>query len=314
MRNAFADEINRLAALDERIVLLSGDIGNRLFDPFKTAHPERFFNCGVAETNMVGMAAGMALAGLRPVVYSIAAFVSLKVLEQVRVDLCYHRAPVVIVGVGAGLSYASLGPTHHALEDVAALRALPGMTVLAPGDAFEVRALLPAAIERAAPVYMRLGKKDEPLVHGAVPVLGIGESIDVRAGRDVCLLASGTVLPIACEAATILAHRGVSARVTSMPTIKPLDETLLAAIFRSVPLVATVEEHARIGGLGGAVAEWLADTGPPRRSRLMRFGTPDAFMDEAGTQAHARRRLGLTAEHIAAAVARAHVGADAAAE
>ena len=158
MRNAFAQEITALAAEDKRIVLLSGDIGNRLFDPYKKQFPDRFYNCGVAEANMTSVAAGMALSGLRPVTYTIAAFNTVRCLEQIRVDVCYQGLPVVIVGVGGGLSYAALNATHHALEDVAFLRILPNMTVICPGDAWEVRAAVRAAIKHNGPVYVRLGK------------------------------------------------------------------------------------------------------------------------------------------------------------
>ena len=145
MRNAFADEITRLGTNDQRVVLLSGDIGNRLFDKFKEQSNGRFLNCSVAEANMMGMAAGMALCGLKPVVYTITPFTTTRCFEQIRVDVCYHEAPVIIVGTGAGLSYAQLGPTHHSVEDIAILRTLPGMTVLCPCDKFELRGALRAA-------------------------------------------------------------------------------------------------------------------------------------------------------------------------
>ena len=165
MRNAFAEAIAEAAATDKRVVLLSGDIGNRLFDAFKDKFPDRFYNCGVAEANMTSMAAGMAMCGLRPFTYTITPFATTRVMEQIRVDICYHNVPVAIVGTGSGLSYASLGPTHHSCEDVAFLRALPNMTVICPADAAEVRRAVAAVLEIAGPVYLRLGKKGEPTVH-----------------------------------------------------------------------------------------------------------------------------------------------------
>src|SRR5262249_33705790 len=164
MRNAFASEITALAAQDERIVLLSGDIGNKLFDEFKARFPGRFLNCGVAEANMISMAAGLAMCGLRPVTYTIASFTTVRCLEQIRIDACYHHQPIVIAGVGAGLAYAANGGTHHSCEDIALLRALPGMTVVCPGDPVEVRLALRAALQEPGPVYLRLGKKGEPVV------------------------------------------------------------------------------------------------------------------------------------------------------
>jgi transketolase len=298
MRNAFAAEITALAGEDERIVLLSGDIGNRLFDEFKKRHPKRFFNCGVAEANMVGVAAGLAASGFRPVGYTITPFITTRCLEQIRVDVCYHNVPVVLVGVGAGLSYASLGSTHHACEDIAFLRVLPGMAVLCPGDPWEVRQALRAAVKRDGPVYIRMGKKGEPAVHRDPPPFEIGRAIVVRDGGDVCLLAAGTILPVAVAAAERLAGAGVSARVVSFHTVKPLDEAALADAFDRFDVVATVEEHSLLGGLGGAVAEWLADH-PGRRARLVRIGTPDAFVHEGGEHEHARAHVGLSAEAIA---------------
>lgn len=298
MRNAFASEITRLALEDERVVLLSGDIGNRLFDTFKAKCPNRFFNCGVAEANMIGMASGMAHCGLRPVAYTITPFITTRCLEQIRVDVCYHNVPVVIVGVGAGLSYASLGGTHHSCEDIALLRALPNMTVVCPADSWEVRAALGAGLKRNGPVYMRLGKKGEPVVHKQAPEFVIGKGIVVRDGDKVCLLGTGNMLPVVVDAAARLADHGISARVVSFHTVKPLDEQLLAEAFRHFAVVATIEEHSLLGGLGGSVAEWLADQ-PPQRARLLRMGTPDAFLHEAGEQDYARERFGLTSVDIA---------------
>ena len=302
MRNAFADEVTKLGAADPRVVLLSGDIGNKLFDKFKESAPGRFFNCGVAEANMMGVAAGMALSGLRPIVYTITPFTTTRCFEQIRVDVCYHKAPVIIVGTGSGLSYADLGPTHHSCEDMAILRTLPDMTVMAPGDAMELRAGLRAALKHDGPVYMRIGKKGEPQIHAAEPELRIGAALTVRFGDDVCLVSTGVMLPIAMEAAKLLEERHVSARVESFPTVKPLDTARLAELFARHAVVAVVEEHGRIGGLAGAIAEWLAAQDRPR-ARLVSFGTGDEFMHEVGSTEYARRKFGLTAENIARQVA-----------
>ena len=205
MRNAFADEITRLGTADRRVVLLSGDIGNKLFDKFKQSNEGRFFNCGVAEANMMGVAAGMALSGLRPVIYTITPFTTTRCFEQIRVDACYHEAPVIIVGTGAGLAYAELGPTHHSCEDLAILRVLPNITVLAPADEIELRLCLRAALDLPGPVYMRIGKKGEPIVHKKDLALEIGRSITVQNGSDVCLISTGTMLPVVMSAAQALA-------------------------------------------------------------------------------------------------------------
>jgi transketolase len=298
MRNAFADEITKLGATDPRVVLLSGDIGNKLFDQFKEKAEGRFFNCGVAEANMMSVAAGLALCGLRPVIYTITPFTTTRCFEQIRVDACYHRAPVIIVGTGSGLSYAELGPTHHSCEDMAILRALPEMTVMAPGDALELRAALRAALRHDGPVYIRIGKKGEPDIHPGIPALEIGKAITLRQGRDVCLLGTGVLSAIALDAAKLLEAQGISVRVESFHTVKPLDTARLAEVFAAYPVVATIEEHSRIGGLGGAVAEWLAAQDRVK-GQLVSFGTDDAFMHEIGSTRYAREKYGLTAQNIA---------------
>ncbi len=298
MRNAFADEITKLGAADPRVVLLSGDIGNKLFDKFKDKAAARFYNCGVAEANMMSVAAGMALCGLRPVIYTITPFTTTRCFEQIRVDACYHKAPVIIVGTGSGLSYAELGPTHHSCEDMAILRALPEMTVMAPGDSLELRAALHAALKHDGPVYIRIGKKGEPDIHPGMPALEIGKAITVRQGSDVCLLGTGVLTAIALDAAKLLEAQGISARVESFHTVKPLDTARLTEVFTAYPVVATIEEHSRIGGLGGAVAEWLAAQDPVK-GRLLSFGTDDAFMHEIGSTQYARNKFGLTAQNIA---------------
>ena len=301
MRNAFAKEITKLGQADERIVLLSGDIGNRLFDDFKTACPGRFFNCGVAEANMIGLAAGLAMSGYRPVCYTIAPFVTYRCLEQIRIDVCYHEAPVTIVGTGSGLSYASLGATHHSCEEMGMLRLLPGMTVLAPADSFEVQACLQAVMRGNRPAYLRIGKKGEPRVHAKIPDYRIGEAIVLREGHDVFFVGAGTILPVALAAADALTASGLSVGVASMPSVKPMDLALLQRVFGQCRVVATVEEHSILGGLGGSLAEWLSDQ-PAPQARLMRFGTADKFLHLTGEQDEARAHFGLTAEAIAAKV------------
>lgn len=299
MRNAFADELTKLGSEDERLVMLSGDIGNRLFDKFRAAHPDRFINCGVAEQNMTGVAAGLAMSGLRPVTYTITPFCTTRCLEQIRTDAAYHDVPVTIVSVGAGLAYAGLGPTHHACEDISFLRSIPNMVVIAPGDAWEVRAALRAVMKQDKPAYIRMGKKGEPLVHkGALTDFQIGKSIVMEPGDDVCLLSTGNMLPEAIEARHILGEKGVSAEVVSFHTIKPLDEEKLKDAFSRFKLVATIEEHSLIGGFGSAVSEWVIDKQIVPK-KFIRFGTPDAFFKKSGEQEFAREQLGLAGHQIA---------------
>jgi len=298
MRNAFADEITKLSHNDDRIVLLSGDIGNRLFDKFKDNRNDRFYNCGVAEANMMGVAAGLALSGFRPVVYTIAPFATTRCYEQIRVDVCYHEAPVIIVGTGAGLSYAQLGPTHHSLEDISILRSLPGMTVFCPCDSQELRSGLRQALRQDGPIYIRLGKKGEPDIHPTMPDVVLGKSITVREGSEICILSTGNVMELALSAADALQEKeGISTRVDSFHTVKPLDEACLQDVFGRFKAVAVVEEHSVIGGLFGAVSEWYA-----RQSNLptqfIGFSLKDQFYPRVGSQTQIRAQGGLTREHI----------------
>lgn len=299
MRNAFVNELFVLAENDPRIVILSADIGNRMFDKFAAAFPRRFINVGIAEANMTGMAAGLAMAGLRPFTYTIAAFNPGRCAEQIRLDICQHNLPVVAVGVGAGLSYASLGPTHHALEDIAWMRSIPNMTVVCPGDPVETRLAVRAAVMHDGPVYLRLGKKGETIVHTKEPGFHIGRVIKIRDGKDVAILAVGTVLPIAVETGTQLCKTGIDAAIYSFHTIKPLDSDFLHAIFSGgVKAVVIIEEHVAAGGAWSAVAEWVVEYGPTPVP-LLRIGCNDAFIHRAGNQDEIRKYMKLHPEYIA---------------
>jgi transketolase len=298
VRNAFAEEMTRVAATDKRVVVLSGDIGNKLFDKLKFVDEKRFYNCGIAEANMMGVAAGMAMSGLRPFVYTITPFTTTRCFEQIRVDVCYHHAPVVIVGTGSGLSYSELGPTHHSLEDMAILRTLPGMRVLAPCDASELRQALHEVLKDDSPTYIRIGKKGEADIHASPPDLKLGKVLVIREGTDVALLCAGNMMADTLMAANLLAASGISAEVVSFHTVKPLDADYLQQAASRFKLLVTVEEHSRIGGFGSAVAEWRM--AQPLNVAQLGFGTDDVFMHEVGSQAYARKKYGLTADNIAA--------------
>lgn len=300
MRNAFAEHITEIAKKDSRVVLLSGDIGNKLFDNFKSVDPNRFYNCGIAEANMMSMAAGISLSGLRSIVYTITPFTTTRCFEQIRVDVCYHEAPVIIVGTGSGLSYAELGPTHHSLEDLAILRTLPGMRVVAPCDAMELRCAIDFALSENNPVYIRIGKKGEPIIHKEINNFRLGKCIVVRPGTDVLLLSTGTIMPETLKAAEVLEEKGISTEVVSMHTIKPLDEEYLSAAVKKFKAIFTIEEHGLIGGLNGAVSELLSKINAhiPHAA----FGTPDDFMHEIGSQEYARKKYGLHYENISSRI------------
>jgi len=293
MRNAFADEILKLALADERIVVLSGDIGNRLFDKFKAAMPQRFLNCGVAEANMISLAAGLASSGLRPVCYTITPFVTTRCLEQIKLDVCYHEMPVTIVGTGSGLSYAALGSTHHSFEDIAIMRCLPGMRVLAPADAPELRSLLKECFAQNSPSYLRIGKKGEPILTEAVNSIS-GKWQKLRSGPHATLLSCGTILAEVLDAANRLAEAGIEVSLWNCATVKPLDSDALMSL-PTAP-VFTIEEHSILGGFGSAVAEFLSSR--PSAPPLLRLGIPDEFLHDTGEQHESRSHCGIDSTGI----------------
>ena len=297
MRDAFAKEMTDLATQRPELALLSGDIGNRMFDSFKEVAPGRFFNCGIAEANLMSMAAGMALSGLRPVIYTITPFTTTRCFEQIRVGVAYHQAPVVIVGTGSGLSYAELGPTHHSLEDLAILRTLPGVNVLAPADSAELVAQLREALNSPYPTYMRIGKKGEPPLHDPEASLGIGKAQMLRDGRDLLVVGVGPILGEAIKASEALISKGLSVAVASLGGVKPLEDAFLQEMAKRFPRWLSLEEHGITGGLGSALLEWLADN-QVTNVRLRRLAVPDTYLHELGNQAYTRSRLGLDAESL----------------
>ena len=290
MRTAFIEELTRLAGLDERIWLLTGDLGFSVLEEYAQRFPRRYCNVGVAEQNMTGMAAGLAMCGKIVFTYSIANFPTLRCLEQIRNDVCYHCANVKVVAVGGGLAYGPQGYTHHALEDLAILRTLPGLVVLAPGDPAEARLATRAAAEWNGPCYLRLGKSGETKVHPAPPAFRIGEAIVLRDGPDATFISTGGMLKTAVEAADALAVRGIHVRILSMHTVKPLDEQAILRAAQETGGIVTLEEHSIVGGLGSAVAEVLVTAG--RATRFRRIALPDCHWQVAGSQEHIRKSAG----------------------
>ena len=297
MRNAFAKAITELGDIYPELIMLAGDIGNRLFDEFKGKHPSRFYNCGVAEANMTGVASGLAASGLRPITYTITPFNTVRCLEQIRLDICYPNLPVIVVGTGSGLSYAGLGATHHSMEDIALLRTLPNMHVVCPADPVEVRLAVKDAFRLGRPTYIRLGKKGEPVIHKSEPDFEIGRGIVLRDGFDLAILGVGNTLALALKCADQLQQKGLSTKVISLHTVKPLDELLLQTLFAEQKLVVVLEEHGLIGGAGSAVLEW-GNTNRVDLGKLIRLGGPDRFLFACGDQSEARALLGLTPEQI----------------
>lgn len=299
MRTAFVEELVSLARQDPAVMLLTGDLGYTVFEPFQAEFPTRYFNCGVAEANMMGTAAGLAREGFKPFVYSFIPFAIFRALEQIRIDICYHDLPVTIVGLGAGYSYGDMGATHHAVEDIAVARALPGMCVVCPGDPWEVRGATRALWSHEGPAYMRLGKRGEPAVHGPemLPEFRLGRALVVQEGSEVALVATSNMLSVVVEAARRLeSGHGIRPTIVSMHTIKPLDEACVRRLSEQCKAIITVEEHSVLGGLGGAVCEALADV--PTRCLVHRMGIPDRFVHVSGSQGYYREQCGLTPEEI----------------
>ena len=296
MRIAFIKTLLELAEKDERIYLVVGDVGFGLVEPFVEKFPLRFLNVGVAEQNMTGIAAGLAMCGKVVFTYSIANFPTLRCLEQIRNDVCYHNADVKIVSVGGGLGYGALGVTHHATEDIAVMRALPRMTVVAPGDPLEAELATRALVEQPGPGYLRLGKSGEPLVHKPGVSFRLGAAIRVREGGGVTLISTGTMLYNTLRAGERLSQQGIQARILSMHTVKPLDTDAVIAAARETDAVFTIEEHSILGGLGSAVAETLAESG--LRVCFKRLGIPPAFTTVVGRQEYLKDAYSLSVDGI----------------
>ena len=300
MRNAFASELTKLVGERDDICLLSGDIGNRMFDDFKDIASNRFVNCGIAEANMMSMAAGMALSGLRPFVYTITPFTTTRCLEQIKIGLAYHNAHVVIVGTGSGLSYSELGPTHHSFEDMAILNCLPGIRVLAPCDQNELKAFMREAITLNGPTYIRIGKKGEPILNSHENKISIGKAKELINGDQFLILCLGPITSEAIESSNKLKKFiGIQPTVVSMGSLKPLDEKfLMSQIPKGYKYWITLEEHSVIGGLGTTIADLLQKNNSSKSINLIKLGIPDQFIHKLGNQKFLRSQYGLDSEGI----------------
>lgn len=304
MRAAFVSTLAALAERDERILLLTGDLGFMALEPFSERFPDRFFNVGVAEQNMVGLATGLAESGFIPFVYSIATFASLRAYEFIRNGPVAHRLPVRIAGVGGGFEYGSAGHTHHGLEDIGALRLQPGLAVLSPADPAQTRAALQATWDLDGPVYYRLGKDDRLVVPGLEGRFRLGRSELVREGGDVLVLAAGSLASEAVAACDELQSLGIEATLAVVSTLNPVPLADLRELLSRFSSAVTVEGHYVNGGLGTIAAEVIAENGLP--CRLTRLGVKDGPDGVSGSLSYLLRRHGLSREAIVAA-ARASV-------
>jgi transketolase len=303
VRAAFARTLTEIARSDSRVFLLTADLGYMALEPFSEALPQQFINVGVAEQNMVGAGTGMAEGGLIPFLYSIAPFASLRPYEFIRNGPVLHRLPVRIVGVGAGFEYGTAGPTHHGIDDAAALRPQQGLLIVTPADHEQMRSALLATWQHDGPVYYRIGKDDTTIVPGLNGRFRPGRAEIVRTGGDVALVTMGAIAAEACAAAELLSGRGVEATVAVASTFNPGPEDDIAALARDHSLVVSIEVQAVNGALGSCVAEVIAERGA--RSRLLRIGVRSAPHGRSGSQAyyqalHKLDRAGIVEQVLAA--------------
>lgn len=296
MRNTFVKCLTGFAKQDRRVLLVTGDLGYGVLDKFWDVLPDQFFNAGIAEQSMTGLAAGLGMEGKIVFTYSIANFPTLRCLEQIRNDVAYNNANVKIVSIGGGMAYGPSGITHHATEDIAVMRAIPNMTVLTPGDPAETAACTRYAYEHDGPFYIRLGKGGEQTLHEKVPALEKPCLLELAKGRDVAILCCGAILSEGSKAVAVLKEKGISAGLYSVPFVKPIDRNGLAALTRQYRAIFTVEEHNLSGGFGSAVAEVIAQYGEPVFFRMI--GLPDGFTSKVGSQQYLREYYGIAADDI----------------
>lgn len=299
MRDAFISELTELAREDPAVFLVVGDLGFSVIEEFAAEFPDRFLNAGVAEQTMIGLAAGLASSGYKVFVYSIGNFPTMRCVEQIRNDVCYHDRSVTIVAVGAGFSYGYLGYTHHAIEDIAVMRALPNMRVLSPADPVETRALTRYAVETDGPKYLRLGKNGEPALHPAPLPSTMPGAVVLHEGTDLTILSTGSVASVAIAARERLASDGISVRVVSVPRVKPLDSTVLESA-RGTRGILTLEEHSVVGGFGSAVLERAAHD--RLRIPIYPIGAQEDNVGKyVGSQVYLRGKNGLDVESVSRA-------------
>ena len=300
MRDTFVRTLIALAKENPNIELITGDLGFGVLKPFWERLPDQFINAGIAEQNMTSAAAGMALEGKTVFTYSIGNFPTLRCLEQIRNDCAYHGANVKIVCVGGGFVYGPLGMSHHATEDIAVMRALPGVAVLCPGDLVEAEEATKAIAKYPGTCYLRLGRGGEKRIHDHIDNFEIGKAIKIHDGEKIAIFSTGAIFEEVADAEAILAEHDIYPAVYTFPTVKPIDRAVIARCAADFDMIVTVEEHNIVGGFGSAVAEVLAEL--PERARLLRIGIHDTYSSIVGSQKYLRSQFGLDSGGIATQV------------
>ena len=290
MRNIFAQEITKIASKNKKIVLLAGDIGNKLFDDFKSKNNNRFFNCGVAEANMTTVAAGLAKSGFLPFTYTIASFNTYKIVEQIKLDICYPNLPVVIVGVGSGLSYSNLGTTHHSIEDIAVLNGINNLQIVCPADPKELKVILPQIIKSKKPTYLKMGKKNEKNIFENKCYTKLGIPTKIKKGNDICVFSTGNILANICEAVQKI-RSNLSVEIVNIHTIKPLADRMILPYLKKFKKIVIVEEHVSNGGLGSIIMKIAAKFKTNNTFKSINLGKK--FITGAGNLNHVRNKYKL---------------------
>ncbi len=297
MRNTFMQCLMQEAHRNENIFLVVGDVGFSVIEQFQAQFPNRYLNAGIAEQNMIGVAAGLAMAGKQVVVYTIIPFLTMRCFEQIRVDLCYQQLPVKLVGVGGGFSYATAAASHHAIEDIAIMRCLPGMTVIAPGSKYETEQLTPQLFNLTGPSYMRLANNEELVKYPDNTPITIGTAIEIIPAHEYLIIATGNALDLGFQVCQKLRTEHFDIGLISMPTIKPLDIDFLQHKQPGLKGIFTIEEHNVIGGLGEAIARCVMETFK-QKIIFKAFGVNDFYFHEAGSRAYLNEKARLSIDIV----------------
>ena len=290
MRMVFADTLLELAKQDERICIITPDMGYGILDKFQKIFPKRYFNLGITEQNCMSVASGMALNGFKPYVYSIIPFVVHRCLEQIRVDVSYMNTDVKIIGVGSGFEYGAAGATHHGTEDISMMRALPNITICAPGDNYEMEEITKLTAKTNCPAYIRIGRHNHGILNHNKNI-EIGKASILEYGTDIALIATGNMLPVAYDYAQKLKKENINPSLISMHTIKPIDKDCILKLINDGFKIFTLEEHTIIGGLGSAVAEIIAESG--KSAEFKRIGINDQYSHIVGSAQYIREQFKL---------------------
>jgi transketolase len=298
MRKTCLDEIYKLAQMDKRVFFIGSDLGIGTLDKFKEEIPERFFMEGISESHIIGMACGLSIEGKIVYINSIGTFLTRRCFDQIVLDACLHNLNIRLIGNGGGYVYAPLGPTHQAIDDMAILRAIPNMTIIAPADATEMKRLMPLTLDHQGPIYIRLAKGGDPIVTPADENFKIGKAVLIRKGDSALIITTGITLKCAIKAAEILQKQDIHASILHLHTVKPIDKEAILSLAESASAIISIEEGVISGGLGSAVAEIIAEANFSVPKKFKRIGIPDVFAAKYGSQDMLMNYYGMTSENI----------------